>query len=95
MKTNGNSLTVIGTSSRRVSEVSDNESDQGLRKNIKFGNRKIAAWALFSEYSANSTLHGVKYLGERKIHWAERLFWVITFIISGYGCILLILEVSH
>ena len=94
MESNGNSLTVDGIKSRKISETSDNESEQGLRKHIKYGSRKVAAWALFSEYSENSTLHGVKYLGEKKIHWAERIFWVITFIISGIGCCWFIMEVS-
>lgn len=55
--------------SRKSSELSDDSSAHNLRKyHIKYGSRITAAWALFSEYSENSTLHGVKYLGEEKIH---------------------------
>lgn len=49
-----------------------------------------AAWALFEDFSGNSTVHGVKYLGEKKRHWIERLFWVVAFFISLFGCSLLI-----
>lgn len=29
-------------------------------------------WELFSEYTESSSLHGVKYVGEKKRHWIER-----------------------
>lgn len=29
-------------------------------------------WELFSEYTESSSLHGVKYVGEKKRHWSER-----------------------
>lgn len=50
----------------------------------------LAAWGLFSDFSNNSTVHGVKYLGERKRHWVERAFWIIAFGISVIGCSFLI-----
>ncbi len=53
----------------------------------------IAAWGLFMDYSANSTVHGVKYLGERKRHWSERAFWLVAFIIAVYGCGNLIINI--
>lgn len=31
-----------------------------------------AAWGLFLEFSMNSTVHGIRYFGERKRHWTER-----------------------
>lgn len=49
-----------------------------------------AAWGLFAEFSNNSTVHGVKYLGERRRHWAERIFWVVAFCISVCGCSIMI-----
>ena len=94
MEVNGNGLTVVnGTKSRDSS--SDNESEQGSWKNVRCGRRSLIAWALFSEYSENSTLHGVKYLGEKKLHWSERFFWIITFILSSIGSYLFIMEVCH
>lgn len=49
-----------------------------------------AAWGLFADFSNNSTVHGVKYLGERRRHWTERFFWVIAFGISVCGCSIMI-----
>lgn len=49
-----------------------------------------AAWALFGDFSNNSTVHGVKYLGEGKRHWAERIFWIIAFLVSVVGCSIMI-----
>ncbi|XP_037040054.1 pickpocket protein 28-like [Bradysia coprophila] len=41
---------------------------------------------LFGEYCANSSIHGVKYLGEKKRHWIERCWWIIGFAISFICC---------
>lgn len=49
-----------------------------------------AAWVSFSEFSNNSTVHGVKYFVERRRHPAERVFWIISFLITLYGCIKMI-----
>jgi hypothetical protein len=35
-----------------------------------------AAWGMWEDFTNNSTVHGVKYLGEKKRHWSERAFWV-------------------
>jgi hypothetical protein len=32
---------------------------------------------MFEDFTNNSTVHGVKYLGEKKRHWSERAFWVL------------------
>ena len=47
---------------------------------------------MFSDFTKNSTVHGVKYLGDRKRHWSERAFWIIAFIISVTGCSILIIK---
>lgn len=49
-----------------------------------------AAWVSFSEFSNNSTVHGVKYFVERRRHPAEKVFWIISFLITFYGCIRMI-----
>ena len=79
--TNG-SLTVNVAKSSEISEASDKKAEKGLWRNV------------FAEYSENSTLHGVKYLGGKKLHGAERFFWVITFVLSGIGSYLFIMQVS-
>lgn len=37
---------------------------------------------VFSDYSQRSTIHGVRYLGEKRRHWTERIWWFISFGIS-------------
>lgn len=39
---------------------------------------------------SNSTVHGVKYFVERRRYPAERVFWIISFLITFYGCIRMI-----
>lgn len=45
-----------------------------------------ALWELFSDYSATSTVHGIRYLGEKKRHWSERLWWMVAFTLSIAAC---------
>lgn len=54
--------------------------------------RVHALWELFSDYSEISTIHGVRYLGEKKRHWSERLWWFIVFILSWVTCGLFIYQ---
>ena len=63
-------------------------------KIIRSGSRKMAMWAIFSDFTENSTLHGVKYLGKRKRHWFERAFWMIAVVISVIGCSIMIRRVK-
>jgi acid-sensing ion channel, other len=76
---------------RRLSNYSiSNVSECETKRNIKYGGPLTAAWGLFSDFANNSTVHGVKYLGERRRHWAERFFWIVAFFISVVGCSILI-----
>jgi acid-sensing ion channel, other len=50
---------------------------------------------MFADFATNSTVHGVKYLGERRRHWIERAFWVIAFFISVVGCSIMIHKVYN
>lgn len=77
---------------RRVSAQSDISeiSESGTKARIKYGGPLAAAWGLFADFSNNSTVHGVKYLGEKRRHWVERAFWIIAFIVSLVGCLILI-----
>lgn len=43
-------------------------------------------WNWFLDYSTNSTIHGVKYVGERDRSYCEKIFWLIFIIISLLGC---------
>lgn len=48
-----------------------------------------------TEYTENSSLHGVRYLGETKRNIFERLWWLIVFVVSLYVCVDLILKTYH
>lgn len=45
---------------------------------------------LLSEYLSTSTIHGLSYFGDRKRHWVERTFWIITFLTSMSGCFFMV-----
>lgn len=57
--------------------------------------QSLAAWGMFADFTSNSTVHGVKYLGERRRHWSERAFWIIAFLISVTGCSVLIVKIYN
>lgn len=52
--------------------ASEAPSDFDTRKKIMYGSAYQAAWGIFSEYCNNSTIHGIKYLGEEKRPILER-----------------------
>ncbi|XP_047000159.1 pickpocket protein 28-like [Schistocerca americana] len=43
-------------------------------------------WAYFKEYCVNTSLHGLKYVGEDRCPLAQRLFWLLTFLVSLIVC---------
>lgn len=45
---------------------------------------------LFSDFCSNSTVQGVKYFGEKNRNWIERFFWVVAFVVSAFGCSIMI-----
>lgn len=63
--------------------ASEAPSDYDARKVIKYGNPYQAAWGIFSEYCNNSTIHGIRYLGEQKRPCLERyvMFFFFFFIL--------------
>ena len=46
--------------------------------------RTAGSW--FAEFSKQTSMHGVKYFGERRRHWAERAFWFSAFAITMVLC---------
>lgn len=38
-------------------------------------------YELFAEFCSNSTIHGIRYITQRKLHWVERL---VKFIVNNY-----------
>lgn len=55
--------------------------------------RKVSVWKglkqIYFEYCANTSIHGVQYLGEQR-PWKEKLFWLCVFLVSIYCCTKLI-----
>lgn len=43
----------------------------------------------FAEYSEQSSIHSLGYIGKMDIHWSERFFWIVAFFISLIACIYL------
>lgn len=39
---------------------------------INNNNSTPATCEMFADFASNSTVHGVRYLGERRRHWSER-----------------------
>uniref|UniRef100_A0A1B0A6D3 Pickpocket protein 28 n=1 Tax=Glossina pallidipes TaxID=7398 RepID=A0A1B0A6D3_GLOPL len=77
-----------------ISIDSDND-DVDTKQQIKYGKPSQAAWAILSEYCDHSTIHGMKYLGEHKRPWWERIFWIIVFGVSIYTCAALIMNIWY
>lgn len=48
--------------------------------------RSQAIWELFSDYSNGSTIHGLRYLGEKRRHWSERIWWAVACLLSLVIC---------
>ncbi|KAG4075028.1 hypothetical protein HA402_004574 [Bradysia odoriphaga] len=65
--------------------------EQGDKSNINQDDSKIGllneVWHEFSRYCENSTIHGVKYLGRKNVHWSERIWWIASFAIAAVICI--------
>lgn len=90
-----NFLDVEKDLSRRSSVFSASEdgSEFARRTKLKYGGPLTAALTLFVDFSSKSTIHGVRYLGERHRHWTERTFWIIAFLTSALGCSLMVMQI--
>lgn len=40
----------------------------------------------FTEYCSNTSVHGVRYITERRRHWTERCWWMIAIALSIWFC---------
>lgn len=62
------------------------------RRHSRYERPIYALWELFSDYSEISTIHGVRYMGEKKRHWSERLWWFIAVMSSIAVCSILVYQ---
>lgn len=57
-----------------------------VKRPTRYDRRIHVLWRVFSEYSETSTVHGIRYLGEKRRHWSERVWWSLTVSISVLMC---------
>uniref|UniRef100_A0A182J6D0 Uncharacterized protein n=1 Tax=Anopheles atroparvus TaxID=41427 RepID=A0A182J6D0_ANOAO len=50
------------------------------------GNFRRGIKSLFLEYCSNSSVHGVRYFGCKRRTAFEKVWWVVVFLLSVYGC---------
>ncbi|OXA61991.1 Pickpocket protein 28 [Folsomia candida] len=55
--------------------------------------KDMSWWGQTSEFCMDSSLHGLRYIGQPRRHWFERVFWFIAFCISIAVSTVLILEI--
>ncbi|XP_071443236.1 pickpocket protein 28-like [Hetaerina americana] len=86
----------------------DNDNDSEQQQGIDLGEKQMKEYLLcgfrcrknfqgatsyFQEFSENTSLHGLKYMGEERRPLIERIFWIIAFGLSIYACSQIILKV--
>lgn len=63
-----------------------------LKRCFGFCDFLSTSWKLFKEFSADTSIHGIKYLTDPKRHWTEKLFWSIALSLSIAACSYLIYD---
>lgn len=66
-----------------VLPTNSEDNEDKLKQSVNIPN-------LFNEYCENTTIHGVKYFGERHRPKVERWWWIAAFLVSIVLCTLLI-----
>ncbi|CAL8122078.1 unnamed protein product [Orchesella dallaii] len=64
-----------------VQETNEGESADGC-DNHNIHERKSDKQNVVSEFLTETSLHGLKYVGQSKRHFVERTFWIVAFIIG-------------
>lgn len=86
-------LMAKSASACRETNSDDSEDEVDTKQQIKYGSGFQAAKAIIHEYCDYSTIHGIRYLGEKKRPWLERLFWVSVFLLSIFTCFKLTMNI--
>ncbi|KAL0821734.1 hypothetical protein ABMA28_005159 [Loxostege sticticalis] len=78
----------------KQNDLEENHNNHQLEnlKKTKRGKRN-AIMEYLIDYTENSNLHGLKYIGEKERTLVEKLFWLTIFIVCVVFCSLLILKV--
>ncbi|XP_055858324.1 pickpocket protein 28-like [Episyrphus balteatus] len=78
------------SSSRHRFNVSDGDQNE---ENINYGQHFHAAKGIFMEYLNDTTIHGLKYMGDQKRPVLERIVWVFALLGSILICVYLITNI--
>ncbi|KAF5270641.1 hypothetical protein FQA39_LY01379 [Lamprigera yunnana] len=80
----------ISTQSLHKSSQRKSSIHATMAVNGKIQNSNLSYY--FTEYCDNSTIHGLKFLGERQRSWIEKIWWIFFVSLSLYLCTTLILS---
>ena len=76
----------------RKGKVSPLESTKENKKNKGQSEHFIERW--FSSFCDNTSVHGMKYIGQKNFHWSEKTIWSILVLSAIFGIIYISLELS-
>lgn len=57
-----------------------------FRKRLRRRRQRLLVSEVLVEYARNSTLHGLRYVAERRLPVFEKIFWLVTFVASLSMC---------
>ncbi|KAI5635502.1 amiloride-sensitive sodium channel domain-containing protein [Phthorimaea operculella] len=77
-----------------ISRRSFSETNLPVKNNPKVSNCETLEFKKdFREYLLTSTLHGLHYIGEKKLTWFERFFWLVAFTMSFTIALIFIMNI--
>ncbi|KAL7022253.1 hypothetical protein ACKWTF_012186 [Chironomus riparius] len=62
------------------------EKFENLRRCFGFFDFLKTSWRTFKEFSADTSIHGIKYLTDKQRNWTEKLFWSVALVLSIIAC---------
>ncbi|KAI8421502.1 hypothetical protein MSG28_009550 [Choristoneura fumiferana] len=75
-------------------ENSNNEKEQAsVKKRVRRERRQLVAGELVQDFAQNTTLHGLRYIAEKRLSLVEKIFWTVSFVTSVSLCLMLIWNV--
>ncbi|XP_035735127.1 pickpocket protein 28-like [Vespa mandarinia] len=75
---NRNGLTTTDTLTSKNYEQSEEKHERSV-KNVQTCLKTTEINTIVKQYCLNSTLHGLRYVGDSKLSIVERIFWIISF----------------
>ncbi|XP_073955647.1 uncharacterized protein [Choristoneura fumiferana] len=78
----------------RLEMDSNNEKEQAsVKKRVRRERRQLVAGELVQDFAQNTTLHGLRYIAEKRLSLVEKIFWTVSFVTSVSLCVMLIWNV--